>query len=143
MPLLKAAWERGVTTWDTANVYSNGESERIIGKAIKEVSSSQKCRWWASPTDLRLSWQFSIPRHRLTILTKCFNLVHEDPNVFAPLHPELRDERDYVNQSGLSRAAIFNQVEASLERLGTTYIDLLQIHRADLDNVTAEVWVFS
>jgi aryl-alcohol dehydrogenase-like predicted oxidoreductase len=38
LPLLKAAWDRGVTTWDTANVYSNGESERIIAKAIKKVS---------------------------------------------------------------------------------------------------------
>jgi aryl-alcohol dehydrogenase-like predicted oxidoreductase len=37
LPLLKAAWERGVTTWDTANVYSNGDSERLIGKAMKEV----------------------------------------------------------------------------------------------------------
>jgi aryl-alcohol dehydrogenase-like predicted oxidoreductase len=59
--------------------------------------------------------------------------------VFTPTQPNLRDHRDYVNQSGLSRQAIFNQVEASLERLGTDYIDLLQIHRADLNNATAEV----
>ena len=65
--------------------------------------------------------------------------MHDDPGVFTPTDPGLRDSRDYVNQSGLSRQAIFNQVEASLERLGTTYIDLLQIHRADLDNATAEV----
>lgn len=39
IPLLKAAWERGVNTIDTANVYSNGESERITGKFIKEVST--------------------------------------------------------------------------------------------------------
>jgi aryl-alcohol dehydrogenase-like predicted oxidoreductase len=38
LPLLKAAWEKGVTTWDTANMYSQGESERIIGKAIKQVN---------------------------------------------------------------------------------------------------------
>jgi predicted oxidoreductase len=37
LPLLKAAWEKGITTWDTANIYSNGESERIIGKALKQV----------------------------------------------------------------------------------------------------------
>jgi aryl-alcohol dehydrogenase-like predicted oxidoreductase len=40
LPILKAAWERGVNTWDTANVYSDGESERIIAKAIKQARAS-------------------------------------------------------------------------------------------------------
>ncbi|EJD03438.1 Aldo/keto reductase [Fomitiporia mediterranea MF3/22] len=110
LPLLKAAWDRGVTTIDTANVYSNGYSERIIGKFLK---------------------QYQIPRHRVLIFTKCYSLVHEDPGTRTILYPELKNTRDYVNQSGLSRAAIFNQVEDSLERLGTSYIDLLQIHRYD------------
>lgn len=47
------------------------------------------------------------------------------------MDPSLQDTRDYVNQAGLSRAAILNQVEASLQRLDTPYIDLLQIHRFD------------
>jgi aryl-alcohol dehydrogenase-like predicted oxidoreductase len=51
--------------------------------------------------------------------------------VYGFRHPELRDQRDYVNQDGLSRAAIFNAVDASLQRLDTPYIDLLQIHRFD------------
>jgi aryl-alcohol dehydrogenase-like predicted oxidoreductase len=52
--------------------------------------------------------------------------------------PDLKNTRDYVNQSGLSRQAIFNAVEASLQRLDTPYIDLLQIHRSGLNEVTAE-----
>ena len=76
--------------------------------------------------------QFNIPRERLIILTKCYYLV---PNDFGPADP---NTRDYVNHSGLSRAAIFNAVEASLKRLDTPYIDLLQIHRADLGEVEAE-----
>lgn len=39
LELLKAAWDHGVTTWDTANTYSNGESEKIIGKALNQVST--------------------------------------------------------------------------------------------------------
>ncbi|KZO96984.1 Aldo/keto reductase [Calocera viscosa TUFC12733] len=112
LPLLKAAWDRGINTWDTANVYSNGESERVIAKAIKT---------------------YNIPRSKLVILTKCFSLTHDDPSVLAMFHPELPNSRDYVNTSGLSRQAIFQQVEASLKRLGTDYIDLLQIHRCDMD----------
>jgi len=110
LPLLKAAWDRGVTTIDTANVYSNGESERVVAKFIKT---------------------YNIPRENLIIATKCFGLVHRDVPVRTVTRPELPNTRDYVNQSGLSRAAIFNAVEASLQRLETPYIDLLQIHRFD------------
>jgi aryl-alcohol dehydrogenase-like predicted oxidoreductase len=66
-------------------------------------------------------------------------LAHDDLGIHTSTVLGLTDTRDYVNQAGLSRQAIFNQVNASLARLGTDYIDLLQIHRADLDNVTAEV----
>ncbi|KZP01284.1 Aldo/keto reductase [Calocera viscosa TUFC12733] len=112
LPILKAAWDRGINTWDTANVYSNGESERVIAKAIKT---------------------YNIPRSKLVILTKCYACAHDDPAVLHLRHPELPNTRDYVNTSGLSRQAIFQQVEASLKRLGTDYIDLLQIHRCDVD----------
>ncbi|TDL18348.1 Aldo keto reductase [Rickenella mellea] len=118
MPILKAAWDRGINTIDTANAYSNGESERIIGKFMK---------------------QFNIPRRKLVILTKCFGIVHDDPRVFAPRRADLQNDRDYVNSRGLSRGAIFNAVDASLERLGTDYIDLLQIHRYDPDTPHEEI----
>ncbi|KAG9022083.1 hypothetical protein FRB95_000880 [Tulasnella sp. JGI-2019a] len=111
MPLLKAAWDRGVNTFDTANVYSNGESEKILAKFIKT---------------------YNIPREKIIILTKCYFLVGDTPGLFVGFRgDELAKSRDYVNQSRLSRAAIFNAVEKSLERLETPYIDLLQIHRYD------------
>jgi aryl-alcohol dehydrogenase-like predicted oxidoreductase len=109
--LLKGAYDRGLNTWDTANVYSAGASERLIGRAIKK---------------------FDIPRHKLLILTKCYALVGEQPEVTSNRFPEeVELHKDYVNQYGLSRAAIFNAVDASLKRLQTDYIDLLQIHVRD------------
>lgn len=110
LPLLKAAYDRGVTTWDTANVYSNGRSEELIARAIAH---------------------YNLPRHKLVILTKCCGTVREgnDPETLGL--QGIDSTRDYVNQRGLSRQGIFNAVEASLRRLGTGYIDLLQIHRFD------------
>ncbi|KAG8978881.1 hypothetical protein FRB94_012610 [Tulasnella sp. JGI-2019a] len=116
LPLLKAAWDRGVTTFDTANVYSNGESEKIIGKFLKVNN---------------------IPRDKVLILSKCFARVGDTLGLFTLKRSDLVDTRDYVNQSGLSRNAIFNAVEKSLERLQTSYMDLLQIHRYD-PNTPAE-----
>ena len=108
--LLKGAYDRGLNTWDTANVYSNGVSETMIGNAIKK---------------------FNIPRHKIVLLSKCFGTVGETPDVLHIRYPQMKDAKDYVNQGGLSRAAIFNAVDASLKRLQTDYLDLLQIHRFD------------
>ncbi|KAK5076172.1 hypothetical protein LTS08_002682 [Lithohypha guttulata] len=109
--LLLGAWERGLNTWDTANVYSNGVSEEMIGRIVKK---------------------HNIPRHKLVLLTKCFGTVGEEPNVsHMKFGGEMKASKDYVNQGGLSRQAIFNAVDASLKRLQMDYIDLLQIHRYD------------
>jgi len=110
LEIIKAAWDLGINTIDTANLYSNGESERILGKFIKK---------------------YQIPRHQIVIASKCFHLVADDLSVRPHLAPELKKHPRYVNQSGLSRAAIFNAVDASLARLETPYLDLLQIHRYD------------
>ena len=77
LEILKAAWDRGLNTWDTADMYSNGVSEEVIGKAIKK---------------------FSIPREKLVILTKCFNLVANE--IGGHLGPEAAKTREYVNHRG-------------------------------------------
>ncbi|KAG1727525.1 Aldo keto reductase [Suillus lakei] len=114
--IMKAAWDLGINTIDTANIYSNGESERLIAKFIKK---------------------YNIPRPQIIIATKCNGLVGNDPSIRGFSRPDLNKLPEYVNQSGLSRAAIFNAVDASLARLETPYIDLLQIHRFDA-SVTPE-----
>jgi aryl-alcohol dehydrogenase-like predicted oxidoreductase len=75
--------------------------------------------------------QYNIPRHQIVIATKCYSLVADDPSIQAFLVPGIENQPQYVNQSGLSRAAIFNAVDACLARLETPYIDLFQIHRFD------------
>lgn len=116
--LLKEAYDRGLTTWDTANAYSNGHSERVIAKALK---------------------QHKIPRHKVVILTKCYFGVADDVSINTFVQAgALPGLRDYVNQTGLSRDAIFSQVQGSLARLETDYIDLLQIHRFDYNTPIEE-----
>lgn len=111
LPLLKAAYDRGLNTWDTANVYSNGVSEEIIGKAIKK---------------------YNLPRHKLVILSKCYGYVGEEPGIRGIMYGQaIGASKEYVNRGGLSRTAIFEAVDASLKRLDLEYLDLLQIHRFD------------
>lgn len=91
-PILTAAWEAGINFFDTANVYSAGTSEEIVGKVLKDLA----------------------PRDQLVIATKVHGEMRKGPN-----------------GRGQSRKAILNEVDASLRRLGTDYIDLYQIHRYD------------
>ncbi|KAL1724462.1 NADP-dependent oxidoreductase domain-containing protein [Schizophyllum commune] len=120
LPILKAAWDRGMNTIDTSNNYSNGDSERVVAKFIEK---------------------YQIPREEIIIATKCWGLVGKgaDHDVLTSLQfPEIKDRKQYINQSGLSRAAIFYAVEESLKRLNTSYIDLYQIHRFDFNTPPEE-----
>jgi aryl-alcohol dehydrogenase (NADP+) len=91
-PLLRRAVELGVNFWDTANVYSDGSSEEIVGRALREFAN----------------------RDEVVLATKVNGRMHPGPN-----------------GQGLSRKHIFAQIDASLRRLGTDYVDLYQIHRWD------------
>ncbi|KAI8330612.1 aldo/keto reductase [Chlamydoabsidia padenii] len=104
------AYEKGINFFDTANIYSNGESERVLGKAIKE---------------------HNMPRGRIVIATKA--ALATLPTPAHGINPMPRNDPDFVNQYGASRKHLFDAVDASLKRLGLDYIDLYQIHRFEDD----------
>ncbi|KAL2075820.1 hypothetical protein VTL71DRAFT_763 [Oculimacula yallundae] len=116
LPLLKHAYDVGLNTWDTADIYSNGLSEQIIGKALK---------------------QYDIPRNKVVILSKCYFGVAEDGSQ-PPIAKASVNDGEFVNRQGLSRKHILDAVDKSVERLGT-YIDVLQIHRLDRDTPREEI----
>ena len=91
-PIIKKALELGINFFDTANFYSDGTSEEITGRALKEYAN----------------------RDEIVLATKVFFRMHQGPN-----------------GSGLSRKAIMSEIDKSLKRLGTDYVDLYQIHRFD------------
>jgi aryl-alcohol dehydrogenase-like predicted oxidoreductase len=116
LPLLKHAYDVGLNTWDTADVYSNGKSEEIVGKALK---------------------RYNIPRNKVVILSKCYFGVASDGSQ-PPIAMARTNDGEMVNQVGLSRKHIFDAVDQSVARLGT-YIDVLQIHRLDRDTPRVEI----
>lgn len=80
LEILKAAYDRGVNTWDTADMYSNGISEELIGKAIRK---------------------FNIPRDTVVIMTKSCFPVAKDPSVHAAMFsPQASKTKDFINQGG-------------------------------------------
>ena len=91
-PFLKRALDLGFNFFDTANVYSDGTSEEIVGRALAEYAR----------------------REDVVIATKVHGRMRPGPNGM-----------------GLSRKAILAEIDASLRRLGTDYVDLYQIHRWD------------
>ncbi|RPD71318.1 aryl-alcohol dehydrogenase [Lentinus tigrinus ALCF2SS1-7] len=103
-------YEHGIQTFDTANVYSNGLSEVILGKAIKELK---------------------LPREELVIMTKVYNAVPSDTSTNLVAQGKSPADVGIINQHGLNRKHIFDSVKASLKRLQLDYIDVLQCHRFD------------
>lgn len=116
--ILKKAYDEGIRTYDTADVYSNGQSEILLGEFLKE---------------------YSIPRNRVVILTKVFYLTDESNPEFSFPKAMMAgtDFTKFVNRVGLSRKHIMDAADASVRRLGT-YADLYQIHRFDPDTPIEE-----
>ncbi|GIO99656.1 NADP-dependent aryl-alcohol dehydrogenase [Paenibacillus lautus] len=98
-PIIKKALGLGINFFDTANVYSDGTSEEIVGRALKDFAN----------------------RDEIVLATKVHFRMHEGPNGM-----------------GLSRKAIMSEIDKSLKRLGTDYVDLYQIHRWDYDTPIEE-----
>ncbi|KAH8735345.1 NADP-dependent oxidoreductase domain-containing protein [Ilyonectria robusta] len=114
LQLLKKAYDLGINTWDTADFYSNGASEVIVGKALKK---------------------YNISRNKVTILSKVYFPITEGEGIrVAPIN-----DGAIVNQMGLSRKHIFDAVDGCLRRLDMDYIDVLQIHRLDRDTPPEEI----
>ncbi|KAF7982505.1 hypothetical protein HWV62_28102 [Athelia sp. TMB] len=114
---IKAAYDAGINAFDTANVYSNGRSETLLGRAIK---------------------QHQLPRDALVVLTKVGLTVGRGTAFMLAAGAEELDAAGYVNQRGLSRKHIFESVRASLARLQLDYVDVLQCHRFDGGTPIAE-----
>ncbi|MGI5430532.1 aldo/keto reductase [Streptomyces sp. CA-179760] len=91
-PLIRQAVEAGINFFDTANVYSDGTSEEITGRALRDFAR----------------------RDEIVLATKVNGRMRPGPN-----------------GGGLSRKAILTELDQSLARLGTDYVDLYQIHRFD------------
>lgn len=94
-PIIQKAMELGINFFDTANSYASGNSEEILGRALKEYAS----------------------RDEVVIATKVFFPTSQKPN-----------------GKGLSRKAIFSEIDKSLKRLETDYVDIYIIHRWGLHN---------
>ncbi|MGF9696779.1 aldo/keto reductase [Paenibacillus sp. MABNR03] len=98
-PIIKKALDLGINFFDTANVYSMGTSEEIIGRALKDYAN----------------------RDEIVLATKLHGRMHQGPN-----------------GAGLSRKAIMSEIDKSLKRLGTDYVDLYIIHRWDYNTPIEE-----
>jgi aryl-alcohol dehydrogenase-like predicted oxidoreductase len=88
LPILKAAYDIGLNTWDTANAYSNGLSEQVIAKAITK---------------------YNIPREKVVIMTKCWGYVGEDVEINGFWYGQvMAGTKDYVNRGGKPCLALYS-----------------------------------
>jgi aryl-alcohol dehydrogenase-like predicted oxidoreductase len=103
LPILKYAYDQGINTWDTADFYSLGTSEEIIGQAIRE---------------------YKIPREKLVLLTKCYFGVSEELLVDGKvdLLSAIVNDGMMVNRVGLSRKHILDAVDASVARYVSNFL---------------------
>ncbi|EPB84130.1 alcohol dehydrogenase [Mucor circinelloides 1006PhL] len=113
--IIEESYKLGFNFFDTADTYSNGESERVLGKALKKIGA---------------------PRSRVVVATKVYFPVHDDVSVFDVLAGK---KPEFVNRVGLSRKHIMDAVDASLKRLDMDYIDLYIIHRFDPETPIEEI----
>ncbi|SMN20076.1 similar to Saccharomyces cerevisiae YPL088W Putative aryl alcohol dehydrogenase [Maudiozyma saulgeensis] len=114
--ILKYCYDQGLRTFDTADVYSNGASERLICEFLK---------------------MYKIRRETVIIMTKIFFPMDESLAVTRTGSTDENYTLNLTNQQGLSRKHILAGVKKAVERLGT-YIDVLQIHRFDYDTPIKE-----
>jgi len=103
--LVKAAFESGVNFFDTADVYSNGLSETMMGAAIHALG---------------------LPRDEIVVATKALGRI-----AVAPDAPDAARRNSARNVSGLSRKHLFDAIDASLKRLALDHVDLFQVHGVD------------
>ena len=110
--LVETAFAKGVNFFDTANVYADGLSDILLGRAIEDLG---------------------LRRDEIVVATKVLarvmDVVPESASAAEKAEAERRNSARNVN--GLSRKHIFDAVEASLDRLELDYIDLYQVHGVD------------
>ncbi|TFY57889.1 hypothetical protein EVJ58_g6748 [Rhodofomes roseus] len=107
---IKYAYDAGIQTFDTANVYSNGLSEVILGKAIKKLN---------------------LPREEIVVMTKASS--------YGTIPYCMHGLNAFLHRAGsVARQHIFDSIKASLERLQLDYVDLFQCHRFDYNTPIEE-----
>ncbi len=130
LDLLGFAFERGINFFDTADMYSQGESEALIGKALRRnrdrIVIASKAGW-VSPAGRKLAGKLK--------------------PLLRPLVQRLKIRRDRLPSVGRSVAAqdfspkyLRSAVEGSLRRLRTDYLDILQLHSPPLEIIERGDW---